>query len=58
MRAACVDFGYPIDGNPVSLLDGKRVIGWLEFDAGANPAVAEMHARLEILRARIERQFG
>ena len=58
MLVAGVDLGYAIDRDPVSLLDGKRMIGWLESDVRANPVVAEMHARLEILHARIERQLG
>ena len=45
MFVAGVDFGYAIDRDRVSPLDGKRVIGRLEFDERANPAVAEMHAR-------------
>jgi hypothetical protein len=53
-----VDFGDAINRDPVSLLDGKRMIGRLEFDVRANPAVAERHARLEILRAHIEHQLG
>ena len=40
------------------MLDGKRMIGGLQFDIRADTVVSEMHARLEILRARIERQFG
>jgi hypothetical protein len=52
------NFRDPFDGNPGSLLHGKRVIGRLEFDERTYPVVSQMRARFEVFRARVERQFG
>ena len=57
MLATGVELGNAIDRDPIALLDGERVIGRFELDTGAN-AVTQMEARLEILRARIERQLS
>ena len=53
-----VDLGHSIGRNPIALLDGKRVIRGFQFDIRACPVVAQMDARLQILGARIQRQFG
>ena len=58
MHVVSVDFGYPINRNSISLLDGKRMVGGLKFDVGPDTVVSEMHTCLEIFGARIERQFG
>src|SRR5580704_11302266 len=52
-----VDFGQPLGGNPCSLLEGKRVIRGLQFDIRTHSVVSEMQARLQVLSARIEREF-
>ena len=53
-----VDLGHSIDRNPVALFDGKRMIGGFQLDVRAYRVVAQMDARLQILGARIKRQFG
>jgi len=52
------DFRNPIDGDTGSLLDGERMIGWLQFDVRPYPVVAKMNAGLQILGAGVKRQFG
>src|SRR5262245_35987380 len=53
-----VDLRDPIARDSITLLNGERMIRGLEFDVRANAVVAQMNPRLQILRARIERQLG
>ena len=49
-----VDFSHPISRNSISLLDGERMIGGLQFNIRPDTIVPEMHAGLEIFGARIK----
>src|SRR2546422_8633384 len=53
-----VDLGHSIDRDPIALFDGERMISGFQLDVRAYSVVAQMDTRLQILGARIERQFG
>lgn len=53
-----VDLGDAIDGDPVALLDRERVLGRLKLERGADAIAAQMDARLQVLGAWVQRNFG
>jgi hypothetical protein len=55
---ARADFGQALGGYPASLIQGERIFGRFQFDIGAHSIFPKVHARLEVLHARIKRQFG
>lgn len=57
VHAISINFSYAVDRNAIPLLDGKRVIGGLQFDERPYAIVPEVGAGLEILGPWIQRQI-